>query len=78
MSEAQKPVDEPVALPTAEAPAVEESKATETPVATEPTSTETHAATEAPKEETAAAPAKEAAKPVEEGNLGYKGHGLIK
>jgi hypothetical protein len=77
MSEAQKPVEEPVALPTPEVPAVEESKATETPVATEPTSTETPAATEAPKEETAA-PVKEAAKPVEEGNLGYKGHGLIK
>ncbi|KAE9368504.1 hypothetical protein N431DRAFT_443939 [Stipitochalara longipes BDJ] len=76
MSEAAKPVEEPVVAPEApvEAAAVEAAPAetteaaTEAPAATEPTTTE-----EAP-----AAPVKEEAKPAEEGVLGYKGPGLLK
>jgi len=73
MSDAAKPVEEPVVAP---APATE----TETPVAdpvpevkaAEEPVTETPATTEE------AAPAKEEAKPVEEGVLGYKAPGLLK
>jgi hypothetical protein len=76
MSEVQKPVDEPVAAPTTETPAVEpvaESKPVEeTPAPATETATETPAATEE------AAPVKEEPKPIEEGSLGYKGPGLIK
>jgi hypothetical protein len=76
MSEAAKPVEEPVVAPEApvEAPAVEAAPvetteaATEEPAATEPAATE-----EAP-----AAPVKEDVKPAEEGVLGYKGPGLFK
>jgi hypothetical protein len=76
MSEAAKPVEEPVVAPEApvEAPAVEAAPvetteaATEEPAATEPAATE-----EAP-----ASPVKEEAKPAEEGVLGYKGPGLFK
>jgi hypothetical protein len=76
MSEAAKPVEEPVVAPEAsvEAPAAETAPvetteaATEAPATTEPATTE-----EAP-----AAPVKEEVKPVEEGTLGYKGPGLLK
>lgn len=76
MSEATKPVEEPVVAPTAtEAPAVTESveaKPEETPAA------EPAVAAEAPAtEEVAAEPAKEVT-PIEEGVLGYKGPGLLK
>ena len=81
MSEAQKPVEEPVAAPTTETPAVEpvtESKPVEeTPAPATETATETPAET-APATTEEAAPVKEEPKPIEEGILGYKGPGLIK
>ena len=72
MSEATKPVEEPVVAPTStEVPAVELN--TEETPAVEPT-----VATDAPAgEEVAAEPAKEVT-PFEEGVLGYKGPGLLK
>lgn len=79
MSEVQKPVEEPVAAPTTETPAVEpETKAVEETPATVETAAETPAAETAPATTEEAAPAKEEAKPVEEGVLGYKAPGLIK
>jgi hypothetical protein len=79
MSEAQKPVEEPVVAPAAATAApVETAPADESkPVETAAPVAETPAAVEPAKEE-AAAPAKEEVKPVEEGTLGYKGPGLIK
>lgn len=78
MSEAAKPVEEPVAAP--EAPV--EAATAETAAPAEPTeaATEPAAAAEpaAAEETPAAAPVKEEAKPVEEGTLGYKGPGLLK
>jgi hypothetical protein len=76
MSEAAKPVEEPVVAPEAsvEAPAAETA-----PVETTEAATEAPAATEpATAEEAPAAPVKEEVKPVEEGTLGYKGPGLLK
>ena len=80
MSEVQKPVEEPVAAPTTETPAVEpETKAVEETPAPVETATETPAVAEdAPATTEEAAPVKEEAKPVEEGVLGYKAPGLIK
>jgi hypothetical protein len=83
MSEAPKPVEEPVAAPT-EAPV--EPAAPAAPEITTAVTAEATPAAEAPaaaaepaKEEAAvAAPVKEEIKPVEEGILGYKGPGLLK
>lgn len=74
MSEAAKPVEEPVVAPEAavEAPAAETAPAETTEAATDaPAAPEPAAA-----EEAAIAPKEE--KPVEEGALGYKGPGLLK
>jgi len=78
MSEATKPVEEPVVAPTTtETPAVTEPVPETKPAETVEPTTETPAVAEPAKEDTAA-PVKEEVKPVEEGTLGYKGPGLLK
>jgi hypothetical protein len=84
MSEAQKPVEEPVVASATETPVAEPVAETkpveETAVPAVETTTESPAAVEpvpAATEEVAA-PATEELKSIEEGVLGYKGPGLIK
>jgi hypothetical protein len=75
MSDAPKPVEEPVAAPSTETPAAEavpEVKTAEEPATEAPVTAAEPAATGE------AAPAKKEVEPVEEGVLGYKGPGLLK